>query len=467
VLERHGLRDQKAARRGPLHAALVVLGCLAGGLVLALAADPWLNPLFHWSYLRPGADPSIWGHWPTYLFLAGSLVVARLVLQNERRQAGTAARGTSRRFATPQLSLMLYVTIMFIAIEWPKFLAPYWQSNITEQIGTYALLALGLNVVVGFTGLLDLGYVAFWAVGAYTTAYFTGNLPIHPPFVLNEFLIIPFAIFATMIVAVLIGLTTLRLRGDYLAIVTLGFGEIVEVVLNNWTGVTNGSQGTIGHIPPFSINLLGIHYTWDVANPLPYYYVLLAFIAVAIFAFSSLNHSRVGRRWAAIRENEVAAASIGVNPLKYKVMAFAIGASTAGFAGVFTASNVSVLFPQSFILQYSILILALVIFGGLGSIVGVLFAAAFFQWIELLLQIHPFPGYQVQDFYMYLGALFILTMIFRPQGVFPSRRRERELQLSEAGVGYSDPMGSEQRQAVNPFEGAATAGGEIGPGYPE
>ena len=228
--------------------------------------------------------------------------------------------------------------------------------------------------------------------------------------------------------------------------------------------MTNGSQGTIPGIPPFSINIIGIHYTWDVANPLPFYYLLLVFISIAIFAFSSLNHSRVGRRWAAIREDEVAAASIGVNPLKYKVMAFAIGASTAGFAGVFTAANVSTLFPQSFILQYSILILALVIFGGLGSIVGVLFAAAFFQWVQLFLQIHPFPGYQPQDFYMFLGALFVLTMIFRPQGVFPSRRRERELQLSEAGVGFSDPMGAE-RGEVDQFEGAATRGGEVQRGY--
>jgi len=357
------------------------------------------------------------------------------------------------------------VTVLFIAIEWPKFLATYWQSNVTTQIGSYALLALGLNVVVGFTGLLDLGYVAFWAVGAYTAAYFTGHLPIHTPFVLNPFLVIPLAIGATMVVAVLIGLTTLRLRGDYLAIVTLGFGEIIEVLLNNWSSVTGGSQGTPGYIPPFSINILGIHYTWNTADPLPYSSVLLAFILLAIFFFSSLNHSRVGRRWAAIRENEVAAASIGVNPLKYKVMAFAIGASTAGFAGVFTASaGGGVLYPQSFILQESILILALVIFGGLGSIVGVIAAAAFFQWIQLFLEIHPFPGYQLQDFYMYLGALFILTMIFRPQGVFPSRRRERELQLSEAGLGFSDPMGAERGES-DQFEGAATAGGEVGPGH--
>jgi branched-chain amino acid transport system permease protein len=464
VLERHGLREPKPPRRGPLHTTMVVVGCLLGGLVLALAANPWLDPVFRWDHVSVSAPSSIWREWPTYFYLLGSLVVARIVLHNQQRPTTLTAGGRRRRFTTPQISLTVYLAILFVAIEWPKFLAPYWQSNITTQIGTYALLALGLNVVVGFTGLLDLGYVAFWAVGAYTAAYFTNHLPLHPPFVLNEFFIIPFAIAAAMIVAVLIGMTTLRLRGDYLAIVTLGFGEIVEVLLNNWTTVTNGSQGTIGHIPPFSINFLGIHYTWDVANPLPYYYVLLVFIVGAIFVFNSLNHSRVGRRWAAIRENELAAASIGVNPLKYKIMAFAIGASTAGFAGVFTASSDSVLFPQSFILQYSILILALVIFGGLGSIVGVLFAAAFFNWIQLLLQIHPFPGYQDQDFYMFIGALFVLTMIFRPQGVFPSRRRQREISLAEAGMGYADPMSAEGG-ASDPFEGAATRGGEVGPGF--
>jgi branched-chain amino acid transport system permease protein len=462
VLERHGLRAAKPAVRGAPTTTLVVVACLLGGLVLAIAANPWLSSAYRWSYLQFGGRPSIWGQWPTYLFVAGGLVVARMVLLRRARPTAPSSR-TARRFVTPQLSLAGYVTVLFIAIEWPKFLATYWQSNITTQIGTYALLALGLNVVVGFAGLLDLGYVAFWAVGAYVTAYWTGQLPIHPPIVLNEFYVIPLAILAAMLAGVLLGLPTLRLRGDYLAIVTLGFGEIVEVLLNNVGSVTGGSQGVSG-IPPFSINVLGIHYQWDVNNQLPFYYLLLVFIVVAFFIFYSLNHSRVGRRWAALRENEVAAASLGVNPLKYKVMAFAIGASTAGFAGLFTASSIGVLFPQSFILDLSILILALVIFGGVGSIVGVVFAAAFFQWIYLLLEIHPFPGYQQQDFYMYLGALFVLTMIFRPQGVIPSRRRAREIALSEAGVGFADVMGAE-RGSSNPFEGPKTSGGEVGPRY--
>ena len=124
VLERHGLREEQRAKRGPLHATLVVVGCLAGGLVLSVAANPWLHDRFEWSHLGFGTNPSIWGQWPTYFFLVGALIVARLTLRNEQRRARTAARGTTRRFATPQLTLMMYVTILFIAIEWPKFLAP-------------------------------------------------------------------------------------------------------------------------------------------------------------------------------------------------------------------------------------------------------------------------------------------------------------------------------------------------------
>jgi branched-chain amino acid transport system permease protein len=340
--------------------------------------------------------------------------------------------------------LAISVTALFIAIEWPKFLPTYWQSLVGQGIGVFALLALGLNVVVGFAGLLDLGYVAFYAVGIYTAAYFTGSLPIHPPFVLPLFWVIPLAIGAAMLAGVLLGLPTLRLRGDYLAIVTLGFGEIIYVTASNWQGVTNAALGT-KNIPSFTFKLFGVHYVWQPNNAMPYYYLVLAFIVLAMLTFSSLNNSRVGRRWAAIREDEVAAASVGVNPLKYKVMAFAIGASTAGFAGVFTASGVGYFFPaeSSIGLQVSILILGLVILGGMGSIVGVIIGAAIYYWLLLYLQLHPFAGYDQSDFLMYLGALFVLLMIFRPQGLFPARRRARELRLAEAGVGFADPMGAE------------------------
>ena len=329
------------------------------------------------------------------------------------------------------------IAALLVAIQWPLHMNSGIQSILTTQVAIYVLLAMGLNVVVGFAGLLDLGYVAFWAIGAYTTAYFTGALPIQPPFLLNPFWIIPFAIVAAMLTGVLLGTPTLRLRGDYLAIVTLGFGEIIEIVANNLDGVTGGPAGTPGVIPQFSIHLqthvASVTYGWT-GTVLPYYYLILGVAVVFTIAFSFLEHSRVGRSWTAIREDEVAADSMGINALKYKVMAFAIGASTSGFAGVFFASQVQSLVPNDFIVQTSILILVFVIFGGMGSIAGAVVGAFVIQWLPQYLQVRSFQDYQFQDEFIYLGALLILLMIFRPQGIIPSRRRRREILLTEEGI---------------------------------
>ena len=336
------------------------------------------------------------------------------------------------------------IAALLVAVQWPLHLDAGIQSILTTQVAIYVLLAMGLNVVVGFAGLLDLGYVAFWAIGAYTTAYFTGALPIKPPFILNPFWVIPFAIAAAMLTGVLLGTPTLRLRGDYLAIVPLGIGEIIEIVANNLNGVTGGPAGTPGFIPQFSVHLFSVNYRWT-GTVLPYYYLILIVAVVFTVAFSFLEHSRVGRSWTAIREDEVAADSLGINTLKYKVMAFAIGASTAGFAGVFFASQVQSLVPNDFIVQTSILILVFVIFGGMGSIAGAVIGAAVIQWLPQYLQIHSFQDYQFQDEFIYLGALLIVLMIFRPQGVIPSRRRRRELLLTEEGVESPDSPGGPVR----------------------
>jgi branched-chain amino acid transport system permease protein len=168
---------------------------------------------------------------------------------------------------------------------------------------------------------------------------------------------------------------------------------------------------------------------------------MIGILIPAIFLFDFLNHSKVGRSWAAIREDEVAAQSLGINALKYKVMAFSMGASTAGVAGVFTAVKVGVLFPNSFVLSLSITILVLVIFGGMGSILGVLIGAIFLQWLPSYLTFHSYFGYQQTDLYLYIGALLVIMMIFRPQGLIPSRRRRREILDSEAGLGSADSLG--------------------------
>ncbi|MGD0286635.1 MAG: branched-chain amino acid ABC transporter permease [Acidimicrobiales bacterium] len=340
------------------------------------------------------------------------------------------------------------IAALLVAIQWPLHMDPGIQSILTTQVAIYVLLAMGLNVVVGFAGLLDLGYIAFWAIGSYTAAYFTGALPIQPPFLLNPFWIIPFAIIAAMLTGVLIGTPTLRLRGDYLAIVTLGFGEIIEIIANNLHGVTGGPAGTPGVIPQFSVHLVAkplvVDYGWT-GTVLPYYYLILGVAVVFMVAFSFLEQSRVGRSWTAIREDEVAADSVGINALKYKVMAFAIGASTSGFAGVFFASQVQSLVPNDFIVQTSILVLVFVIFGGMGSIAGAVIGAAAIQWLPQYLQVHSFQDYQFQDEFIYLGALLVLMMIFRPQGIIPSRRRRREILLTEEGVGHGESPGGPVR----------------------
>ncbi len=331
-----------------------------------------------------------------------------------------------------------YLALLVFAIIYPMHVSGFWQQVAVQQIGVYVLLTVGLNVVVGYAGLLDLGYVAFYAIGAYSAAFWTGAMPVHLPFHLNPFWTIPLAILAAMMAGVLLGVPTLRRRGDYLAIVTLGFGEIVSIVAQNLTSITGGSGGVLG-IPHFSVNLLGVHYTWGLGN-LPYYYLLLAFVVLILVLFHSLEESRVGRAWTAVREDEVAAEASGVNVLKYKVMAFAIGASTSGFAGVLTASQVGYIEPQDFTYYLSILILVLVIFGGMGSLPGAVVGAAVLQWFPEFLRLHPLFGFQQQDLYIYLGALLIVMMIFRPEGILPSKRRKREIGLAEHGVGTADAM---------------------------
>jgi branched-chain amino acid transport system permease protein len=352
-------------------------------------------------------------------------------------------------YARREVRYTFYAALLAFAIVLPHMVGPYWQEVLVDKIGIYALLAVGLNVVVGFAGLLDLGYIAFYAIGAYVAAYFTGALPVQPPFILNDFYILFFAVGAAMIAGLILGAPTLRLRGDYLAIVTLGFGEIITILAVNLDSVTNGSRGAPG-ITSFSFHTLGINYAWGLSQT-PYYYLLLVFALIIMVAVHRLENSRVGRAWTAIREDEVAAQACGIPPVRYKLMAFAIGASTSGFAGVLYAAKISFINPSSFTVTFSILVLVLVIFGGMGSLVGPVAGAAAIQWFFAYVQKHdgaPIPGIGVKipiepvDIYLYVGALLIIMMIFRPQGIIPSRRRAREIGLAEQGIGGADATGA-------------------------
>jgi ABC-type branched-subunit amino acid transport system permease subunit len=314
--------------------------------------------------------------------------------------------------------------VIAVALFYPPTATGFWQSVLVSEIGIYVLLAVGLNVVVGWAGLLDLGFIAFYAIGSYTTAYLVGSLPVKPPswLQMSPLLAIPFAVLICLLAGLALGAPTLRLRGDYLAIVTLGFGEIIRIIAVNADKVTNGSQGPSTQVPHPVIHLGPLHLTWGL-NQLQYWYLLLVFILVVLLAFNRLENSRIGRSWAAIREDEVAAQATGVNTFRIKLLAFAIGASTSGVAGVFFASQIGFFTPDNFVLNNSILVVAYVVFGGMGSLPGAMAGAALLTWLPEFLKAQvPAPDRQ-----MWIGAVVLLMMIFRPGGLIPARRRAVEL----------------------------------------
>jgi len=376
------------------------------------------------------------------LFLAIALALWLLVIGWSRLRA-TAAPALQRAWAPagnvldrPVGRIGLNLVLLAVAIIAPLVVSTAAQQSMVSDIGIYALLALGLNVVVGYAGLLDLGYIAFFAVGAYVTAYVSSKtaMPWHAPFTINPFFAFPIALLVAGLAGVVLGAPTLRLRGDYLAIVTLGFGEIIQLIANNSDNITNGARGVFG-VPHLSVHLLGINYSWAL-NPRPYYYLLLVIIVIVMFAFGRLERSRIGRAWAAIREDEIAAEASGVPTLRLKLLAFAIGASVSGFAGVLFSTK-QFFNPQTFSLQASFLVVTIVIFGGMGSRLGVVVGSVILQGLAFYLRDKVEPA----DRYIYFGAVVIIMMVFRPQGVVPSTRRRREIEMAESGVGGADALG--------------------------
>src|SRR4051794_10069026 len=411
---------------------------LAVSLVVALMTGPTGNSAEPLSGVRGSIfEPRV------FWFLGGAVVLWGLTLLYDLvapqvTEARTKANGVGRQvFALPGSKQITYALLLVLAIVIPIQLSPAAQQAAVTDIGIYALLALGLNVVVGYAGLLDLGYIAFYAIGAYATAYFTSSsaLPVHSSVLFNPFAVFPIALAIAAFAGILLGGPTLRLRGDYLAIVTLGFGEIVQKVANNADGLTNGSRGAFG-VPKLSIHVGPINYDWGI-DPLPYYYVLVGLIVLVMLAFSALERSRIGRGLAAIREDEVAAEATGVPTLRYKLLAFAIGASTSGIAGVIFATK-QFFNPQTFSLQASLLVLTVVIFGGMGSLFGVVLGAVVIQGTFFYLRDVVPPN----DRYIYFGALIVVMMIFRPQGLLPSRRRSQEIAMAESGVGGPEMLAS-------------------------
>jgi branched-chain amino acid transport system permease protein len=305
----------------------------------------------------------------------------------------------------------------------------FW-IQVTAQAGLFVLAALGLNIVVGSAGLLDLGYVAFFAIGAYTAAL-TGNalltnLNFHIPFLLVLFVVAPVV---AAIFGVLLGAPTLRLRGDYLAIVTLGFGEIVRITLNNLDAVTRGPNG-ISSIPdPVVANWsIGEGFTiggFEITGNAVYLYLELVLIAFTLAVIYRLNDSRIGRAWVAVREDEVAAAAMGINTTTVKLLAFAAGAWFAGMAGATNAHLITQVSPDSFTFAISVLILAMVVLGGLGNPPGVALGAIILTYLPEKLR-------EFSDIrFLVFGFALVLMMRFRPEGLLPSARRRRELRATD------------------------------------
>jgi branched-chain amino acid transport system permease protein len=277
-------------------------------------------------------------------------------------------------------------------------------------VAIYVLLAIGLNVVVGQAGLLDLGYVAFFAIGGYTMALLGVN---HG---WSFFEVLPLAVVLSMTAGVILGTPTLRLRGDYLAIVTLGFGEMIRITARN-TDSLGAARGIFGI--PHPPDMFGLKF--GVIDPKPYYWLTVTMILVVIVVVRRLEHSRVGRSWTAIREDEDAAELMGVPTFAFKLWAFAIGAGIGGMGGTMFASKVISITPDNYTLILSILFLAAVVLGGSGNLIGVIVGAIVVAYLP-----ERFRGFAELRVLVF-GAALVIMMIFRPQGLLPSRRRAAEL----------------------------------------
>ena len=302
-------------------------------------------------------------------------------------------------------------------------------NELLANVGLFVLLALGLNIVVGLAGILDLGYVAFFAVGGYTTAVLTSpNSPGYSP-ELPWFVAILIVVVLAGLTGLFIGAPVIRMRGDYLAIVTLGFGEIIRLLfLSDWlSGWTGGAQG-ITRIP--GVQIFGLA-TVRGTDPKAVFYLVMVFCAVAIYISWRLEKSRIGRAWMAIREDESVAEAMGINTVNLKLMAFVVGAVLAAFSGAIFAAKVGAIFPSSFIILVSIIILVVVIVGGMGNIAGVIVGAVVLIGV---LGGPKQPGL-LQEFsefkLLIYGALLVWMMLKRPEGLVPNVRRTRELHQEE------------------------------------
>ncbi len=322
--------------------------------------------------------------------------------------------GGSMKSVSTALPTWAWVVALFVfALIYPQ-LAGRYGTDVAINVLLYICLGLGLNVVVGLAGMLDLGYIAFYGVGAYSYAILNTACG------MGFWICLPMAAFFACVAGCIVGYPTLRMRGDYLAIVTLGFGEIIRIILNNWMQLTNGPNGILGIKPigvfwPVFENGFTFELIWIKKLQLFYYFALGLAILVAL-GVHRLNFSRVGRAWESIREDETAAELMGVNTFIYKLLAYAMGAAVAGLAGAFFAARMRFVSPESFTFLESAMVLCMVVLGGMGSIPGIILGVI--ALIALPEVFREFESYRMLIF----GATMIIMMLFRPAGLIPAKR---------------------------------------------
>ncbi|HEY6982313.1 high-affinity branched-chain amino acid ABC transporter permease LivM [Reyranella sp.] len=423
--------------------AVAVVAIFAGRLGLSLAAEGerWpaliLGGILGASGASPVELPSAFLHW--FVGLTGLLVIGRTLWPAANRVISRAQRSKQGHVLKLAGSRWLALILLAAAVALPVLpVADQKTMDLAVLILTYVMLGWGLNIVVGLAGLLDLGYVAFYAVGAYSYALLSTQWG------LGFWVVLPLAGAMAATFGLLLGFPVLRLRGDYLAIVTLGFGEIIRLVLINWVDLTNGPAG-IGGIPGPTLfgavfaerapagrrtfaEMMGVPFDGTQRLIFLYYIILGLALVTNLFALR-LRRLPVGRAWEALREDETACQALGINPTNTKLTAFAIGAMFAGFAGSFFAAKQRFISPESFVFIESAIILSIVVLGGMGSQIGVVLAAVLLiglpEWFRDL------GTYRMLAF----GLAMVLIMVFRPRGLIAHREPSLRLHTKPAGGG--------------------------------
>jgi branched-chain amino acid transport system permease protein len=445
---------EKAEKQAPLAGLLagVVHGLLVAILVWSVATvtnggfelRKWLAQLTVEAIelLTFGLDPTLAALLDVALLTLASLLGALLVMASARygwrESLSLRSRTTTERVRNlPAIQSfrqyrysqqIVFGVIVAILLILPFVIGRYWNYTL-GTVGIYVMLGLGLNIVVGFAGLLDLGYVAFFAIGGYTVALLTAPTP--HGIMMNFWLALPIGIGFAALSGILLGIPVLRMRGDYLAIVTLGFGEIIRI-LSKSDALTSFSGGPRGVRAVAGPSIFGL----DLSSPIAFLFLIMLGIVLVAFVTNRLQHSRVGRAWMAMREDEDVAEAMGIHTLKYKLLAFAIGAAFAGMGGAIFASRNKFTGPEDFTLMVSINVLCLVIIGGMGSIPGVIVGALVLKGLPEVLR-------ELDDYRMLVfGALLIFMMIVRPEGLWPSKRRRMELHdADQTSVEYHEATG--------------------------